>query len=107
MQYRKNGEPVIAHCLATAEILAGIGADSTVVAAGLLHDVLDDTPMSEQQLSDIFGPEMTGLIGKVGLQNSMFLLLPWGYVYSCSTLELLFFLFTVGNLFFFFFRSPV
>ena len=67
LQYRKSGEPVITHSIATAEILAGIGADSTAVAAGLLHDVLDDTLMSEQQLRDIFGGDIADLVSKVSI----------------------------------------
>ena len=49
-QTRRNGEPVVAHLLATACILAAAGLDERVVAAGLLHDVIDDTPLSEHRL---------------------------------------------------------
>ena len=49
-QQRRNGEPVIVHALETARVLAKLGMDERVVAAGLLHDTLDDTPMTEDLL---------------------------------------------------------
>ena len=53
-QLRKSGEPVLAHCVATALILAELGLDETVVAAGLLHDALDDTMLTGAQLASLF-----------------------------------------------------
>ncbi|GJP35949.1 hypothetical protein CLOM_g6025 [Closterium sp. NIES-68] len=64
-QFRKSGQPVISHCVETALILAGIGADKVVVAAGLLHDVIDDTATSEQHLRDVFGDEIASLVAGV------------------------------------------
>ncbi|CAI5465915.1 unnamed protein product [Closterium sp. Yama58-4] len=64
-QFRKSGQPVLSHCVETALILAGIGADKVVVAAGLLHDVIDDTATSEQDLRDIFGDEIASLVAGV------------------------------------------
>ncbi|CAI7782782.1 unnamed protein product [Closterium sp. NIES-54] len=64
-QFRKSGQPVVSHCVETALILAGIGADKVVVAAGLLHDVIDDTATSEQDLRDIFGDEIASLVAGV------------------------------------------
>ncbi|CAI5497727.1 unnamed protein product, partial [Closterium sp. Naga37s-1] len=63
--FRKSGQPVVSHCVETALILAGIGADKVVVAAGLLHDVIDDTATSEQDLRDIFGDEIASLFAGV------------------------------------------
>ena len=62
IQTRKDGKPYLSHCLETAMILSQCGCNSTVLAAGLLHDVLDDTMMEEDQLRDIFGAEVTGLV---------------------------------------------
>ncbi|KAE8708730.1 putative GTP diphosphokinase RSH2 [Hibiscus syriacus] len=42
-QMRASGDPYLQHCVETAMLLASIGANSTVVAAGLLHDTLDDS----------------------------------------------------------------
>ena len=49
-RYRKNGQPVLAHCVATARMLSDLRLDIPTVAAGLLHDVLDDTPVTEAQM---------------------------------------------------------
>jgi len=62
VQVRKNGDPIISHCLETAVILAKIGGAQSVVAAGLLHDCLDDTPMTAQQLEASFGRAICELV---------------------------------------------
>eukprot|EP00887_Chlorella_sp_A99_P003694 scaffold7.g3694.t1 len=49
-QYRASGDPAFLHCVEVARELAGMGANERVVAAALLHDVLDDTPLVEGQL---------------------------------------------------------
>jgi (p)ppGpp synthase/HD superfamily hydrolase len=51
-QARKSGEPVICHCLATAEILAELGLPEEALAAALLHDVLSDTRVTAWQLEE-------------------------------------------------------
>ena len=53
-QLRRSGEPVLAHALATALLLAEMGLDEQCVAAGLLHDTLDDTPLTSEQLESAF-----------------------------------------------------
>ncbi len=49
----------------TALILAKAGSDKRVVAAGLLHDTLDDSMMSEHQLQHLFGEEVANLVVEV------------------------------------------
>ena len=49
-QLRKSGDTVLSAQVATALIVAELGMDSKVVAAALLHDVLDDTPVTEREL---------------------------------------------------------
>ena len=49
-RYRKNGQPCLAHCVAIACMLSEMGLDTPTVAAGLLHDVVDDTPVTEAEL---------------------------------------------------------
>jgi len=61
-QYRKTGEPYFEHCLQTAYTLAQIQADSTTVAAGLLHDVVEDTSVSFKKIKEEFGEEIAKLI---------------------------------------------
>lgn len=50
------------HCLETAILLANIGANSTVVAAGLLHDTLDDAYIDYDHLSQLFGVAVADLV---------------------------------------------
>ncbi len=61
-QLRKNGEPYIQHPLHTAYILAEIKADLATVAAGLLHDVPEDTSHDSEEIKKIFGPEIASLV---------------------------------------------
>lgn len=61
-QKRKSGEPYITHCVATAEILAELKLDAPSIAAGLLHDTLEDTKTTETELKELFGEEITFLI---------------------------------------------
>jgi (p)ppGpp synthase/HD superfamily hydrolase len=49
-QQRASGEPYLSHPLEVARLLAGFKLDSVTVTAGLLHDVLEDTPTSKHDL---------------------------------------------------------
>ena len=65
-QTRKSGESVLSHAVATALILADLGLDDTVVAAGLLHDTLDDTMLTSAQLEALFpGTDVLALVAGV------------------------------------------
>ena len=55
-QKRKSGEPYIIHPLCVAIILADLELDKESIAAGLLHDVVEDTVMTEEELTEEFGP---------------------------------------------------
>ncbi len=59
---RKSGEPYFVHVFFTAKNLAELNMDGTVVAAGLLHDVLEDTPVEEESLREEFGDDITTLV---------------------------------------------
>lgn len=61
-QKRMSGEPYFVHVLETARILAQLGMDAQTVAAGLLHDVLEDTPTTEEEIEKEFGAEILFLI---------------------------------------------
>ena len=54
-QLRKSGEPYIIHPLAVAEIVAEIGLDTDAIVAALLHDCLEDTDASFDEISHMFG----------------------------------------------------
>lgn len=61
-QRRRSGELYIHHPLAVAQTLADLGFDDTIIAAALLHDVLEDTQESSAHLKESFGTEVTGLV---------------------------------------------
>jgi GTP pyrophosphokinase len=61
-QMRKNGEPYIQHPLHTAYILAEIRADLPTVAAGILHDVPEDTEKTLEEVEQEFGAEIASLV---------------------------------------------
>ena len=61
-QLRKSGEPYLIHPLEVAAILADLRLDVTTVAVGLLHDILEDTLTSREDLDETFGPEITNLV---------------------------------------------
>lgn len=62
---RASGDPYLQHCLETAMLLANIGANSTVVVAGLLHDTIDDSFMSYDYILRNFGPGVADLVQEV------------------------------------------
>ena len=64
-QFRKSGEPYIMHPLSVALILAELGMDEKTIAAGLLHDVAEDTRCKQKCLIDNFGEEVTFLVNGV------------------------------------------
>lgn len=64
-QERKSGEPYIIHPIAVAQIIADMGLPDTVIAAALLHDVVEDTDYPLSQLSDEFGEEVASFVDGV------------------------------------------
>ncbi len=64
-QKRETGEPFIEHSLHTAYILAQIRADGHTVAAGILHDTLEDSDYSEDDLGKKFGADIAALVAGV------------------------------------------
>lgn len=64
-QVRKSGEAYIIHPLCVAIILAELELDKETIAAGLLHDVLEDTVMTEEQMKEKFGEEVLLLVDGV------------------------------------------
>ncbi|MDO4321529.1 MAG: bifunctional (p)ppGpp synthetase/guanosine-3',5'-bis(diphosphate) 3'-pyrophosphohydrolase [Lachnospiraceae bacterium] len=64
-QRRKSGEPYIIHPLCVAIILADLELDKETIVAGLLHDVVEDTVMTSEQLREEFGAEVELLVDGV------------------------------------------
>ena len=64
-QKRKSGEPYIIHPLSVAIILAELEMDKETIVAGILHDVVEDTTITEAELSRLFGAEVTLLVDGV------------------------------------------
>ena len=64
-QKRKSGEPYIIHPLCVAIILAELELDKETIAAGLLHDVVEDTVMTSEEISKEFSPEIAILVDGV------------------------------------------
>lgn len=61
-QFRKSGEPYVCHTLETGILLAEIGMNATTIAAGILHDILEDTDVTESLLKKQMGAEVTFLV---------------------------------------------
>ena len=64
-QIRKSGEPYLVHPVCVAEILAELGMDEETIAAGLLHDVIEDTSYSKEDMIREFGEEVAALVDGV------------------------------------------
>src|SRR5258706_5964887 len=61
-QFRLSGDPYISHPLAVAEIVADWQLDTQAVMAALLHDVMEDTAISKQQITERFGKPVAELV---------------------------------------------
>ena len=64
-QARKSGEPYIIHPLYVSIILADLEMDKETIVAGLLHDVVEDTIMTDEEISEQFGEEVAHLVDGV------------------------------------------
>jgi GTP diphosphokinase / guanosine-3',5'-bis(diphosphate) 3'-diphosphatase len=64
-QTRKSGEPFVYHPLATADVLAELRLDPTTISAALLHDVLEDTGVTKEELAERFGDDVAEIVDGV------------------------------------------
>ncbi len=70
-QLRKSGEPYLIHPMAVSVILSELGMDEQTLVAGLLHDVVEDTPYTEEELIRDFGEEVGLLVDGVTKLGSL------------------------------------
>ena len=61
-QVRHSGEPYLIHPLAVADFLADMKLDTVAIAAGLLHDVVEDTLTTIERIQELFGPEVAHVV---------------------------------------------
>src|SRR5881628_238269 len=61
-QVRHSGEPYLIHPLAVADFLADMKLDAVAIAAGLLHDVVEDTLTTIERIQELFGPEVAHVV---------------------------------------------
>ena len=64
-QMRLSGEPYLSHPLEVANILAEMRLDVESIAAALLHDVIEDTPATREDIEDMFGPDVAHIVSGV------------------------------------------
>ena len=64
-QVRRSGEPYIIHPLCVAIILADLQLDKESIVAGLLHDVVEDTIMTDEEIANEFGPDVALIVDGV------------------------------------------
>ena len=70
-QKRRSGEPYIIHPINVAYILAGVGLDEATICAALLHDVVEDTDVTDSDLRRDFGDEIADMVAGVTKLGSM------------------------------------
>jgi len=70
-QLRASGEPYISHPLGVAKILAGLQIDTVTISAALLHDVVEDTQVTLEELEKVFGKDIAKLVDGVTKLNKI------------------------------------
>jgi len=72
-QLRKSGEPYFTHCLAVAQMLVDMKLDPEAIAAALMHDLIEDTPVTLEELRSEFGDTVAAIVdGVTKLKNLPF-----------------------------------
>ncbi len=64
-QTRSSGEPFIIHPLGVAQIITELKLDVSSIVTGILHDTLEDTPVTVEEITELFGEEITALVDGV------------------------------------------
>jgi (p)ppGpp synthase/HD superfamily hydrolase len=61
-QFRKSGEPYIVHPVLVASIVSALGGDESMVISAVLHDVVEDTPVTIEEVQELFGSDVAALV---------------------------------------------
>ena len=61
-QLRKDGSPYVTHCVATADISVDMGLDEDSIVAALLHDVIEDTNLTHEDIARQFGDSIADIV---------------------------------------------
>jgi GTP pyrophosphokinase len=70
-QVRRSGEPYLVHPLEVADVLADLRLDVVAIAAGLLHDIVEDTPNSIEKIRELFGEQVAHVVEGVTKLSSL------------------------------------
>src|SRR6188508_173195 len=70
-QVRRSGEPYLVHPLEVADLLADMRLDVVAVAAGLLHDIVEDTPTTIEKIRELFGEDVAHVVEGVTKLSSL------------------------------------
>lgn len=71
-QVRKSGEPYLAHPIAVSSLLADMRLDEHAICAGILHDTVEDTDTTVEQIADLFGQQVADIVDGVTKLNIPF-----------------------------------
>ena len=64
-QKRKSGEPYFNHCISVSNILADWGMDMNIIISGLLHDTIEDTNVTKEEIKNRYGEDVLFLVESV------------------------------------------
>ena len=70
-QKRASGDPYFSHPLEVAAILTELKLDDATIVAAMLHDTIEDTPVTREELDKVFGPEIGGLVDGLTKLNKL------------------------------------
>src|SRR5690349_13092369 len=70
-QVRRSGEPYLVHPLEVADLLADMRLDAVAIAAGLLHDIVEDTPNTIEKVRELFGDQVAHVVEGVTKLSSL------------------------------------
>ena len=70
-QTRRSGEPYITHPIAVARILTSLHLDAQAIMAAVLHDVMEDTPVAKEEVSERFGKQVADMVDGLSKLNKI------------------------------------